>query len=60
MVWGVWPLLIIHGCVICRALVRRVNRKIVRKKPCSRSRNSFQHADAAFHPHLSVAQGEYA
>ena len=51
------------GCeLMCsfRALVRRVNRKIVRKKLSGRSRNSSQHlADPAFHPYLSMAHGDY-
>ena len=44
---------------MCRALVRRVNRKVVRKKPGNRGRNVPQHIDPAFHQHLSMAHGEY-
>lgn len=40
-----------------RPLVRRVNRKVVRKRGL-RARNIAQPTDVAFHPHLSMAHGK--
>lgn len=47
-----------HDVCTCRSLVRRANRRVVRKKRVGRLRNSSQHADVAFHPQLSMAHGE--
>jgi hypothetical protein len=46
------------GTEMSRPLVRRVNRRVIRRKGMRGGRHYPQSADTAFHPHLSMAHGE--
>lgn len=42
-----------------RPLVRRANRRVVRKKGTRAGRSNLQPWEVAFHPHLSMAHGQW-